>query len=193
MVFFLISGLITVVRIALRVQKRMFWWDDFWALVSLACFTTFVPGMLNFLLSPFRIILTSLKVFLSSPTVPLTRCEHVSPVIIWVSWNILRLVSLPTHPPITVGGFYYCTVWAARLSIIFTVVRIAPWGSQKRVMLVVALVMFFQWVLLMVQMFWVCEKGDTAWKEALFALCPLGLHVAITQAVSEYSLSHSSS
>jgi len=53
-------------------------------------------------------------------------------------------------------------------------------------MLVVAVVMLLQWVLLMVQMFWVCEKGDTSWKEAPFALCPLGLHVAITQAVSEY-------
>jgi len=78
-------------------------------------------------------------------------------------------------------------VWAARLSIIFTVVRIAPWASQKRVMLVVAILMFLQWILLVVQMFWVCERGDTAWKEAPFALCPLGLHVAITQAVSKYS------
>lgn len=85
-----------------------------------------------------------------------------------------------------VGGFYYCTIWAARLSIIFTVVRIAPWASQKNVMLAVALVIFLQWVLLMAQMFWVCEKGDTAWKDAPFALCPLGLHVAITQVVSTY-------
>jgi hypothetical protein len=37
-------------------------------------------------------------------------------------------------------------------------------------------------------MFWVCEKGDTSWKDAPFALCPLGLKVAVTQAVSEYSL-----
>lgn len=96
-----------------------------------------------------------------------------------------------THRLIIVGGFYYCTIWAARLSIIFTVVRIAPWASQKRVMLVVALVIFLQWLLLMVQMFWVCEKGDTAWKEAPFALCPLGLDVAITQAVSEYTFIHS--
>ena len=91
--------------------------------------------------------------------------------------------------PIAVGGFFYCTVWTARLSIIFTVVRIAPWASQKRIMLVVAIVMFLQWVLLMVQMFWVCEKDTTSWKAAPFALCPLGLHVAITQAVSEYSFS----
>ena len=53
-------------------------------------------------------------------------------------------------------------------------------------MLAVALVIFLQWVLLMAQMFWVCEKGDTAWKDAPFALCPLGLHVAITQVVSTY-------
>ena len=86
---------------------------------------------------------------------------------------------------IAVAGFYYCTIWTARLSIIFTVVRIAPWASQKRIMLIVAAVMVFQWILLMVQLFWVCEKGDTSWKDAPFALCPLGLHVAITQVVSE--------
>jgi len=39
-----VSGLITVARIGLRLQKRMFWWDDFWAVVALAFFTTFVPG-----------------------------------------------------------------------------------------------------------------------------------------------------
>lgn len=87
---------------------------------------------------------------------------------------------------IAVAGFYYCTIWAARISIIFTVVRIAPWASQKRLMLAVAFAMFLQWVLLMVQLFWVCERGNTSWKEAPFALCPLGLHVAITQVVSEY-------
>ena len=52
-------------------------------------------------------------------------------------------------------------------------------------MVAIAALMFFQWLLLMVQMFWVCEKGSTKWKEAPFALCPLGLHVAITQVVSE--------
>ena len=45
--FFLVSGLITIVRIALRLQKRMFWWDDFWAAVALISYTTFVPGELN--------------------------------------------------------------------------------------------------------------------------------------------------
>jgi len=59
-------------------------------------------------------------------------------------------------------------------------------------MLVVAIVLFLQWVLLMVQLFWVCEKGDTAWKEAPFALCPIGLRVAITQVVSEYRFTRSS-
>ena len=55
-------------------------------------------------------------------------------------------------------------------------------------MLVIAVVIFLQWVLLMVQMFWVCEKGDTAWKQAAFALCPLGRRVAVTQAVSKCPL-----
>jgi hypothetical protein len=147
--FFLVSAVVTVARLALRAQKRMYWWDDFWATVALVCFTVFVPG-------------------------------------------VFIIADGPSYPQPTrvagyymVGGFFYCTVWAARLSIIFTVVRIAPWASQKRVMLVIAVVILLQWILLMVQMFWVCEKGDTAWKEAPFALCPLGLHVAITQAVTE--------
>jgi len=119
--FFIVSGLITIARLALRIQKRMFWWDDFWAAVSLACFVTFVPGV----------------------------------------YIIADGPSFSLHTRIAgyymVGGFYYCTIWAARLSIIFTVV----------------------------QMFWVCERGDTSWKDAPFALCPLGLHVAITQVVTE--------
>ena len=71
--FFLISSLITIARIALRIQKRMFWLDDFFALLSLACFTVFVPGKSNFLHRPLPIIPTTLEVCLSSQTVPLSR------------------------------------------------------------------------------------------------------------------------
>lgn len=164
----------------------MFWWDDFWAVISLACFTTFVPGETGFLPRFFQTLLTPVQVCLLLPMVPPSHSQPASPVTTWVNSNPL-CSHHSIHPcPIAVGGFYYCTVWAARLSIIFTVVRIAPWASQKRVMLIIAIVIFLQWVLLMVQMFWVCEKGDTAWKQAPFALCPLGLHVAITQAVSKY-------
>ena len=163
----------------------MFWWDDFWAVVSLACFTIFVPGEPTFIRRLPYTLLRSLQVYSLLPMVHHSRSTLVLPATTWVSLSFWHLKPF-THAPTTVGGFYYCTVWTARLSIIFTVVRIAPWASQKRVMLVVALVIFLQWFLLMVQMFWVCEKGNTAWKDAPFALCPLGLHVAITQAVSEY-------
>jgi hypothetical protein len=129
-----------------------------------------------------------MQVCLLLRTDPLSRSRPESPVIIWVSLKPHGLIVPSSHAPITVGGFYYCTAWAARVSIIFTVVRIAPWASQKRVLLGIALVIFLQWLLLVAQMFWVCEKGDTSWKDAPFALCPLGLKVAVTQAVSEYSL-----
>jgi hypothetical protein len=147
--FFIVSGLITAARLGLRLQKRMFWWDDFWAVVSLAFYTAFVPGVFIIADGPSFSLATRIAGYYM------------------------------------VAGFYYCTIWTARLSIIFTVVRIAPWASQKRIMLIVAAVMVFQWILLMVQLFWVCEKGDTSWKDAPFALCPLGLHVAITQVVTE--------
>lgn len=50
--FFLISGLVTVARLVLRLQKRMFWWDDFWAVISLASFITFIPGELEVSIPP---------------------------------------------------------------------------------------------------------------------------------------------
>jgi hypothetical protein len=84
-------GLITIARIALRIQKRMFWWDDFWALISLACFTVFVPGKQRFPNCPLRIFSDSpLKVCLSLPTVPLSRRKLGLLVIIWVSWYLFR-------------------------------------------------------------------------------------------------------
>ena len=95
-----------------------------------------------------------------------------------------------TDVPFTaVAGLFYCTVWGARLSIILTVLRIAPWAFQKRLLVLVAVVIFLEWVLLMVQLFWICEKGDTSWKDASFALCRLGLRVAITRVVSKHCTS----
>jgi len=84
-----------------------------------------------------------------------------------------------------VGGLFYSTIWCARLSIIFTVIRIAPWPSQIRVLLGVAAFFFLQWIILFVQMFWVCEKGNSSWKEHDYAQCVLGEAVGITQVVTE--------
>ena len=65
--------------------------------------------------------------------------------------------------------------------------RIVPWDSQKRVVLAVAVAIFLQWVVLMVQLYWVCEKGETGWEGAPFAMCPTrGLYGGVSQIISEY-------
>ncbi|KAF9648662.1 hypothetical protein BDM02DRAFT_3115143 [Thelephora ganbajun] len=84
-----------------------------------------------------------------------------------------------------VGFFFYSTIWSARLSIVFTVIRIAPWPSQIRVLLGVAVFFFLQWILLVTQMFWVCEKGNNSWKNKKYAQCVLGEAVGITQVATE--------
>ena len=44
----IVTGVIAITRIAIRLYKRMLWWDDYFAAISLACFTAFVPGELIF-------------------------------------------------------------------------------------------------------------------------------------------------
>lgn len=84
-----------------------------------------------------------------------------------------------------VGGLFYSTIWCARLSIIFTVIRIAPRPSQVRVLLGVAFFFFLQWAFLVAQMFWVCERKDPEWKNRAYAQCVLGEAVGITQVATE--------
>lgn len=62
----------------------MFWWDDFWAVLALACFTTFVPGKRKFLRCLLCILLTSRQVSLLLPTVHRTRSTLVSRATTWV-------------------------------------------------------------------------------------------------------------
>jgi len=84
-----------------------------------------------------------------------------------------------------VGGFFYSTLWSARLSMVFTVIRIAPWPSQVRVLLGVAVFFFLEWILLITQMFWVCGKEDVQWENSPYAQCVLGDAVAITRLTAE--------
>lgn len=57
----------------------------------------------------------------------------------------------------------------------------------------VAFFFFLQWLLLVTQMFWVCEKGETAWKNRPYAQCVLGEAVGITQLASTFSSPNRSS
>lgn len=50
----------------------------------------------------------------------------------------------------------------------------------------VAIFFFLQWALLIVQMYWVCEKGEDTWKHREYPQCVLGEAIGITQVASTF-------
>jgi len=89
-----------------------------------------------------------------------------------------------------VAGYYilatnfYAIIWSARLSIIFSVIRIDPWEKRRKRLLLIAILFFVAFIILLVQLFWVCEP-DPAWKKLSNPQCPLNMQVAIFQLVSD--------
>jgi hypothetical protein len=110
-----------------------------------------------------------------------------------------------------VMSFAYSTVKSsssfgrgARISIALTMVRITPWKLQRTILLCtrilsrtsspccadlvssgVAFFFFLQFVMLTVQLFWVCELTYTGWKQIPGAICRVPQVVPISLVVSE--------
>jgi len=81
---------------------------------------------------------------------------------------------------------FYLTLWTARLSILYSIIRIVPDQKQKRFLYCAAVAFITVLVLLMAQVFWVCEAfGHTHWKEAPNPQCALGLQVAVCQLITD--------
>ncbi|KAF8066919.1 hypothetical protein FPV67DRAFT_1215799 [Lyophyllum atratum] len=80
---------------------------------------------------------------------------------------------------------FYGIVWSARLSILFSVIRISSNGTPLRRILYGLMVSFLViWAVLFAQVFWVCES-EPLWKDALAPQCALGRNVAIAQLISD--------
>lgn len=75
----------------------------------------------------------------------------------------------------------------SRLSILFTVVRLAYWGTQRRILICVAILFGVVWGILFAQVWWTCELNPS-WKQLPRPQCPLGRDVAIAQIVSTLPL-----
>ncbi|KAF7372561.1 hypothetical protein MVEN_00118700 [Mycena venus] len=111
---------------------------------------------------------------------------------------IIQLVGVFLHVPVPnnltrttrVSAYYqisltfYSVVWASRLSILFSIVRIHPLPSARKhlswvaVSFVTAVLFFFG------QLLWVCET-EPLWKDAPNHQCHLPLQVAICQLVMD--------
>lgn len=71
---------------------------------------------------------------------------------------------------------------SARLSILFSMIRIDPSQTRQRRLMYIGASFSLIWVLLIAQLFWVCESAPS-WKELKSPQCPLDKQVAICQLV----------
>ncbi|KAF5385595.1 hypothetical protein D9757_006756 [Collybiopsis confluens] len=76
------------------------------------------------------------------------------------------------------------TIWISRLSILFTIIRL---GGYKRQLYTAAVCFLLAMLVLIAQIFWVCEPQNrhNHWKEAIVPQCVLGKSVAITQVTTD--------
>ncbi|KAG6853787.1 hypothetical protein C0991_001376 [Blastosporella zonata] len=102
----------------------------------------------------------------------------------------------PTHLSYTtrVGMYYvlsqgfYGVIWTARLSILFSVIRITPPSNVRQMLYGLVGTFVLVWAILFAQVFWVCEL-EPDWKESLTPQCALGRNVAIAQLISAFHTS----
>ncbi|KAG2356669.1 hypothetical protein BDR07DRAFT_1491644 [Suillus spraguei] len=84
-----------------------------------------------------------------------------------------------------IAQFFYAVVWASRLSILFTIVRLTVPGTIfRRVLTCTAITFGIVWALLFSQVWWVCES-EPSWKTQPHPQCDLGRGVAIAQIITD--------
>ncbi|EJD36626.1 hypothetical protein AURDEDRAFT_117041 [Auricularia subglabra TFB-10046 SS5] len=79
---------------------------------------------------------------------------------------------------------FYAVIWSARLSILFSVIRLEPNVSSRKKLYWAALALFLTVVFLIAQLFWVCEP-EPHWKDLASPQCTLNKQVAICQLVTD--------
>ncbi|KAJ8096298.1 hypothetical protein PM082_011453 [Marasmius tenuissimus] len=80
---------------------------------------------------------------------------------------------------------FYCIIWASRISIICSIIRIDFDPSRQNIYVGISFVYFITAIILMVQLFWVCEP-ELAWKDTRNPQCHLTMQVAVCQLISEF-------
>jgi len=79
---------------------------------------------------------------------------------------------------------FYSAIWAARLSILFTVVRICPNWIVRNALLTLGGLFFLAWGILVGQVLFICEK-HSGWKDGdTNGKCVLGEDVVIAQIIT---------
>ncbi|KAJ7304822.1 hypothetical protein DFH08DRAFT_1055195 [Mycena albidolilacea] len=80
---------------------------------------------------------------------------------------------------------FYIIIWASRLSILFSIIRIDPSAERRQRLLWISLGFAAAAIFLLSQVFWLCEGGDTSWKNFRTPHCEAPLQVAVCQIVTD--------
>jgi hypothetical protein len=79
---------------------------------------------------------------------------------------------------------FYAVIWTARLSILFSIIRIDPDPVTRRRLRWLACAFIAAFLFLIAQLFWTCEHLHDGWKNKPSPQCHLPKAVAICQLVS---------
>ncbi|KAF8997834.1 hypothetical protein BDQ17DRAFT_1362685 [Cyathus striatus] len=80
---------------------------------------------------------------------------------------------------------FYAVIWNARLSILFSLIRIDPDPRRQTITLYICVLYFVAFVVLLLQLLWVCEPQGSKWKNMPVPQCSLSDQVAILQLASD--------
>lgn len=82
---------------------------------------------------------------------------------------------------------FYAVIWSARLSILYSVIRLDPSPHRRKILLYIAAGYMTVTVILLCQLFWICEPENMGnhWKDLRNPQCTLNKQVAICQLVSD--------
>jgi hypothetical protein len=156
----------TLLRLWLR--RDRYWWDDAWAFFS---FLWYDPHSLP--ISRFQPLFSSLIAQFGGVFM---HVEHPS--------DLSKLNRIAAYYLMAVT--FYCVIWSARISILFSIIRIDPDPVKRRRSMWLAALFVGAIGFFLAQLFWTCETIHNGWKNKPSPQCPLPKQVAICQLVCTY-------
>ncbi|KIJ25241.1 hypothetical protein M422DRAFT_273819 [Sphaerobolus stellatus SS14] len=161
------ATIITLIRFYERTRSRRLWWDDAWAGIGLI--------FINVLMAALGVDLENPgKRNTPPPFIPISIMESVSGKHSQATQIALYYVY---------AQCFYAVVWSARLSILYTIIRLST-GTLRLILLYASAIFLIIWAVLFAQVWWMCEK-EPGWKDKPHPQCNLGMEVAVAQVITE--------
>ncbi|KIJ37406.1 hypothetical protein M422DRAFT_177900, partial [Sphaerobolus stellatus SS14] len=157
-----VAVLSTVYRLIIR--RERLWWDD-------VCFAYRSVKAINMFSKAWAFI-SMVALFI-----------QISSVFMHVPHSSKR--SMPSY--YLMATSFYAIIWSARLSILFSIIRLDQNPKRKKTLLYISSIYILVAVLLLAQLFWVCEpeQSHNHWKDFDTPQCTLNKQVAICQLISD--------